>query len=130
MSPEKVEPDADNLSDDNSHSHFRSSLRIWHPMADPGGITEATGLEPRRAWKAGEPRQTPAGEPLQRTYSRTGWTVGVLAGRYPERDLNKGIRESSTGSSGAATFSTRSDRKEGLRSCSLDGSLSVRAETF
>ena len=79
-------------SGDESHYHFRISFRIRHPDADPDRITNALGIIPRRAWKAGEPRQTPTGTPLQGSYPATYWYVEVLAGRYPELDLNAGLQ--------------------------------------
>jgi hypothetical protein len=50
-------------------------------------------MEPRRAWKAGEARQTPVGTPLQGTWPATYWYVDLLAGRHPEAELHAGINQ-------------------------------------
>jgi hypothetical protein len=72
-------------SEISSHYHFRVSLRFRHPSADPEVITRALNIEPRRSWKAGEPRRTPTGSPLKGLNDITYWYVDVAAGRYPTR---------------------------------------------
>ena len=93
MPPEKADLDPDDSRKDSLHYHFRISLRIRHPYADPERITDAFDIEPRRAWKAGERRQTTVGEPLPGTHPSTYWYVEVLAGRYPKQGLDAGIRQ-------------------------------------
>lgn len=95
MPLEKVDLEPDTSSDDDSHYHFRVSLRIRHPCADPKHITDVFGMEPHRAWKAGERRQTPVGRPIQGTYPATYWYAVVLTGRhrYPNEALNASIRQ-------------------------------------
>jgi hypothetical protein len=43
------------------------SLRFFHPSIDPAVITAALRLKPSRAWRAGEPRSNPLGQPLRDT---------------------------------------------------------------
>lgn len=95
MPLEKVNLEPDTSPDDDSHYHFRVSLRIRHPCTDPKYFTDVLGMKPNRAWKAGERRQTPMGEPLQGKYPTTYWYAVVLAGRhrYPDPDLSTGIRQ-------------------------------------
>lgn len=66
-----------------THYHYSISLRVRHPSVDPDQITEALGIDPERCWKAGEPRQTPTGVPLDGIYKDTYWTTNVVAGRWP-----------------------------------------------
>ena len=73
-----------------THYYFRVSLRVRHPSMVPEKITEALGLEPKRSWKAGEPRQTPKGTPLAGSYRDTYWTTEVAAGRWP-LEVNEAI---------------------------------------
>jgi hypothetical protein len=49
-------------------------LLVIHPNADPGDITNATGLTPSRAWRCGEPRSTPKGTRLEGVWSDTRWS--------------------------------------------------------
>lgn len=65
------------------HHHFPISLRLRHPALDPEQITEALGIAPKRCWKAGEPRRTPAGTPLAGTNRDSYWTASLAAGRWP-----------------------------------------------
>jgi len=76
-----------------THYHFRIALRFRHPSIDPEKITEALGIEPKRAWKAGEPRRTPAGTPLKGFNRETYWVADIAAGRWP-LELNEAIHES------------------------------------
>jgi hypothetical protein len=75
-----------------THYHFRISLRVRHPSMAPERISEAVGIEPKRSWKAGEPRQTPTGSPLTGTNRDTYWTAVIAAGRYPS-NVNDAIHD-------------------------------------
>ena len=66
-----------------SHCHFRISLRVRHPSVAPERIAEALGIEPKRCWKAGEPKRTPKGAPLTGFNRDTYWTAEIAAGRWP-----------------------------------------------
>jgi hypothetical protein len=75
-----------------SHYHYRISLRVRHPWVAPEKITEALGIEPKRSWKAGEPRQTPTGKLLIGANRETYWTAEITAGRWPT-DINDAIHD-------------------------------------
>jgi hypothetical protein len=68
-------------------SRYSVSFRIWHPSIDPSDITAAIGLEPLRAWKAGEPRTTPTGRLLEGINRETYWSVKVCKGKMPPHTL-------------------------------------------
>jgi hypothetical protein len=89
-SPSQAEP-AD-LPEASLHYRFSISLRIHHPDADPERFTAGLGMTPRRALKAGQPRQTPAGTPLKGTYRNTYWYVNVVSGIYPDLTLDAAIQ--------------------------------------
>jgi hypothetical protein len=59
---------------------YAISLRISHPNIEPLEITNALGLEPVRTWKAGTPRQTPKGTPLEGIYRETYWYTRLIPG--------------------------------------------------
>ena len=84
---------SDEDGEEPTHYHFRISLRFRHPSVDPEKITEALGIEPDRCWKAGEPRRTPTGTPLDGTYPDSYWVVDIAAGRWPV-EVNDAIHES------------------------------------
>jgi hypothetical protein len=52
---------------------YRVSQRMIHPDIDPDLITREIGLEPRRTWTRGHPRQTPTGQPLEENYRDSYW---------------------------------------------------------
>lgn len=58
---------------------FKLSLRLKHPSISPEEISAALGMAPWRAWKVGDPRQTPAGLPLKGHYEQTYWCSPSLA---------------------------------------------------
>lgn len=58
---------------------YTISLRLRHPSMNPAEITAALGLGPFRCWRAGEPRSTPTGAPLEGRWPDTYWTSGRLA---------------------------------------------------
>lgn len=60
---------------------YSVSLRISHPDIDPKIITEALHIQPRGAWKFGEPRVTPTGKPLDGTNRNSFWYH-----QFPTRD--------------------------------------------
>lgn len=76
-----------------THYSFRISLRLRHPAMDPGQISRALAIEPKRFWKAGEPRQTPKGTPLDGINRDTYWTAEIAAGRWPS-NLSEAIHDS------------------------------------
>lgn len=51
------------------------SLRIWHPDVEPSFISKALGMEPHRSWRAGDPRGTPKGSPLQGRNTESYWSA-------------------------------------------------------
>lgn len=57
---------------------FAVSLRVRHPAVSPEEITRELGLQPWHAWKAGDPRRTPRGEPLEGTYRESYWSVQLV----------------------------------------------------
>lgn len=59
---------------------YQITLRIFHPSIEPTEITTALGLQPKRAWKAGQPRQTPKGTPLDGIYSESYWFTNLTDG--------------------------------------------------
>ena len=52
---------------------YSVSFRIFHPSANPADFTRVLKMEPRRAWRAGEPRTTPKGTPLRGSYRESYW---------------------------------------------------------
>jgi hypothetical protein len=79
--------------DERSHFSFRISLRVCHPHVAPEEITEALGSEPKRFWKAGEPRSTPKGTPLAGFNRETYWVADIAKDRWPTT-LNAAIQDS------------------------------------
>jgi hypothetical protein len=57
---------------------YSISLRLCHPNIDPAEITRFLALEPKYAWKAGNPRQTPKGTPLEGVYRESFWTSNLI----------------------------------------------------
>jgi hypothetical protein len=57
---------------------FNLSLNIRHPTIDPARITHMLGIEPQHAWRAGDPRRSPAGEGLQGVYRESYWTARLI----------------------------------------------------
>lgn len=79
-----------------SHYHFRISLRVRNSHIDPVRITEEFGIEPKRSWKAGERRQTPAGTFLSGSNQHSYWTAEMAAGRWPS-DIDAAIHDTLKG---------------------------------
>ncbi len=52
---------------------FSVSLSVTHPDIDPAIVSQALGLTPAQATRAGASRTTPRGDPLEGTYSFTCW---------------------------------------------------------
>lgn len=52
---------------------FEVSLSITHPDIDPAEISNAVGLTPKRATRAGAPRTTPKGDALAGAYKFSHW---------------------------------------------------------
>ena len=62
---------------------YSISLRLFHPNIDPAEITRFLALEPKYAWKAGDPRQTPKGTPLEGIYRESYWTSNLIPSEQP-----------------------------------------------
>jgi hypothetical protein len=56
---------------------YSLSLRIHHPLLDPREISRALRMRPKIAWRVGEPRLTPRGEPLPGVRSETYWSKAL-----------------------------------------------------
>jgi len=54
-------------------------LRIWHPTLDPDLVTRTLGLEPRIAWRAGDPRKTPKCTVLEGVRSEGYWSANPFS---------------------------------------------------
>ena len=54
---------------------FTISLRLVHPSAELSHCSAELGLEALRLWKAGEPRETPQGKPLEGFWRESYWTA-------------------------------------------------------
>jgi hypothetical protein len=68
-------------------SRYRLSFRLWHPSMDPRDITATVGMHPVRTWKAGEPRTTPKGTPLEGLNRETYWYTQLCDGEMPPSPL-------------------------------------------
>ncbi len=53
---------------------LKISLRLVHPSADLSSCSEEFGRKPSRLWRAGEPRATPRGNPLEGLRHDSYWT--------------------------------------------------------
>jgi Domain of unknown function (DUF4279) len=58
---------------------YSISFRFRHPSMDPAEISRELGIEPRRMWKAGEQRATPAGRPLAGVYPHSYWCTKLCS---------------------------------------------------
>ena len=56
-----------------SEYEFTVSLSIRHPSIVPSKITEALGIEPQHAWKAGDQRRDAAGGDCAGVYRESYW---------------------------------------------------------
>lgn len=54
-------------------------LEIRHPALDPDLVSRILGLEPGIAWRAGEPRRTPKGTPLEGVRSEGYWSANPFS---------------------------------------------------
>jgi hypothetical protein len=70
-------------------SRYNVSLRLIHPSMDPDKITIGLRMEPKRAWKAGEPRTTPKGTPITGVFPQTYWYADICEGRMPPQKLGE-----------------------------------------
>lgn len=52
---------------------YAVSFHVSHPSLDPRRITAELGMRPQGAYKAGDPRKTPAGTPLKGFYADSHW---------------------------------------------------------
>jgi Domain of unknown function (DUF4279) len=85
-----MDQSADSRNVDENHYRYAISLRVTHPSLDPAEITSALQLTPSRTWRAGEPRTTPKGTPLQGVYSNTFWTRSFVEGEFPRKGIAGG----------------------------------------
>lgn len=69
---------------------YAVSLQIRHPNIDPAEITRTLGLQPQYSWRAGEPRRSLQGQPLEGVYHESFWH-----GEF--RDLDAGAQGSAAG---------------------------------
>ena len=67
---------------------YSISLRAWHPSIDPEAITKGFGKTPARTWRAGDPRSTPKGTPLEGQYKETYWYTVLVSNEEGESDFN------------------------------------------
>jgi hypothetical protein len=51
----------------------------------------ALGINPSRSWRAGEPRSTPKGNPLEGTWPKSYWTASLVEGQWPREQLEDAI---------------------------------------
>jgi hypothetical protein len=54
-------------------------IRIWHPALDPDLVSRTLGFTPGIAWRAGEPRRTPKGTPLEGVRSEGYWSANPFS---------------------------------------------------
>lgn len=71
----------DDYEDEPDRRRYRYDVLLYidHPNIDPGAITEALGLAPYAAHRAGTPRKTPKGTPLDGVYRTTKWSHSAPA---------------------------------------------------
>jgi hypothetical protein len=72
---------------------YKISLRVRHPSMDPAEITATLRFAPSHAWRAGEPRTTPRGQPLKGIWPQTYWTARLMECARPGKDLATAIAE-------------------------------------
>jgi hypothetical protein len=78
------------------------SLQIFHPNMDPDDIAQHLDRKPKRSWRAGEPRSTPKGRPLEGTYRETYCVFDVSRG--DDGELAACLREAVTKFEAAKAF--------------------------
>ena len=61
---------------------FSISLRVSHPKMDLAILTTELRRKPSNSWRAGEPRRTPAGKPLDGVRRDNYWTARLVQKRY------------------------------------------------
>ncbi len=60
------------------YSHILD-LRIWHPKLEPTLISSTLGIDPRVAWRDGDPRKTPKGTLLKGVRSGSYWSANPFS---------------------------------------------------
>ena len=78
-------------ADDGPWYGYRISLRLRHPSMVPQAMTDALGLRPKHAWRAGEPRSTLEGRLLGGVRSESYWAVELGWGDWPPTSLATAI---------------------------------------
>ena len=61
------------------HYSYIITLRIGHPTLDVDLVSQTLGLEPNVSWRAGDPRKTPRGTPLDGARREGYWTADPFA---------------------------------------------------
>jgi len=64
-------------SDKHVRDALEITLRIWHPDQDPEVFSQRMQLQPSIAYRAGEPRRSPAGVPLGSVHRETLWAYDL-----------------------------------------------------
>jgi hypothetical protein len=100
------------------YSHVLN-LRIWHPMLDPDLVSRTLGLEPHISWRAGDPRQTPKGTPLEGLRTEGYWSSDPFS--YGWRDSTEAQIEDAL----AELVSFLEPHREFLRGISQGGMIRV-----
>jgi len=93
---------------------YRISLRLWHPSMDPMDMSAALDIQPHNCWRAGEPRVTHKGVPLEGTNAESFWTGPAEKGSWPPTTLACGIEAALEQFSGRRQF-LQQIRSEGGR---------------
>ncbi|GAA5068020.1 hypothetical protein [Lysobacter panacisoli] len=73
---------------------YRVTLRAIHPRDDIRPLFDQLGLTPERAWRAGEPRRTPKGTPLDGQYRESYAYTNLTSGsrNWSDEDLQDYLR--------------------------------------
>jgi hypothetical protein len=68
------------------YSHILT-LRISHPTLDPDLVSRTLQIDPQFSWRAGDPRRTPKGTPLEGFRTEGYWTADPFSyGWQPSTD--------------------------------------------
>src|SRR5438270_12365438 len=75
----------DNRNSQVPGAEYWISIRLEHPTMDPSGFADRFGVSAVRKWRAGEPRTTPKGQPLDGVYPSSYWCYSSK-GLFPDVD--------------------------------------------
>ncbi|MGH8080959.1 MAG: DUF4279 domain-containing protein [Lysobacter sp.] len=72
---------------------YRVSLRLTHPRADLSELGALLETQPAhsRSRRAGDPRVTPKGTPLQGLHQQSSWATGLTEGPDPRRSQDEDL---------------------------------------